>query len=135
VLTLRWPAHGLIFEWTAEADWHDELWNNLSEAAADASQASAEELEEAQKIHNEQLRKFEAKLASSREFRGASIQKRRAIAESIAGTISEDLVDSWGFRTALSEAARVAKRTAYEYEQIFTSQFSELAAELVGRQD
>jgi hypothetical protein len=25
VLTLRWPAHGLIFEWTAGADWHDEL--------------------------------------------------------------------------------------------------------------
>jgi hypothetical protein len=114
VLTLQWPAHGLIFEWTAGADWHDELWANLSEATAVASQASAEELEEAQKIHNEQLRKFEAKLASSREFRGASIQKRRAIAESIAGTISDDLVDSWGFRTAVTEAGRVAKRTAYE---------------------
>ncbi|MDQ1059734.1 hypothetical protein QFZ23_003635 [Arthrobacter globiformis] len=135
VLTLKWPAQGLIFEWTAGADWHDELWDKLSEATAEVSQESSEELEEAQKVRNEQLRKFEAKLAASREFRGASVQKRRAIAESIALTISDDLVDSWGFRMAYTEAGRVAKRTAYEYEQIFPSHFAELATELVERRD
>lgn len=135
VLTLKWPAHGLIFEWTAGADWHDELWDKLSEATAEVSHESSEELEEAQKVRNEQLRKFEAKLATSREFRGASVQKRRAIAESIALTISEDLVESWGFRMAYTEAGRAAKRIAYEYEQIFSSQFTELASELVERRD
>jgi hypothetical protein len=110
-------------------------WDKLSEATAEVSQESDEEQAERQKLNNAQLRKFETKLAASREFRGASVQKRRAIAESIAGTISDDLVDSWSFRTAVTEAGRVAKRTAYEYEQIFSSQFSELAAELVQRQD
>jgi hypothetical protein len=135
MLTLRWPAQGLIFEWTAGADWHDELWDKLSEATSEVSQESTEELDERQKVQNEQLRNFEAKLAASREFRGASVQKRRAIAESIAGTVSDDLFDSWGFRMAITEAGRVAKRNAYEYERIFSSQFSELAAELVGRPD
>ncbi|MDN4611469.1 hypothetical protein [Arthrobacter burdickii] len=90
---------------------------------------------EQQKLHNAQLKKLETKLAASREFRGASVQNRRAIAESIAGTVSDDLVDSWAGRQAIADATRVAKRTAYEYEQIFSSQLPELAAELVARPD
>lgn len=107
----------------------------LSDAKTEEFRESDEELAEQQAIHDAHLRKFEAKLVASREFRGASIQKRRAIAESIAGTILDDLVDSWGGRMAITEAGRVAKRAAYEYELIFSSQLPALIAELVERED
>lgn len=134
-LTLQWPAHGLIFKWVAEADRHEHLWDLLSEATAEESQESDKEMAEQQKIHNAHLRKFEIKLAASREFRGASVQKRRAIAESVAGSISDDLVDSWGGRMAITEAGRAAKRAAYEYELILSSQVADLVAQLAARED
>lgn len=129
-LVLLWPAHGLMYKWTATSDWRDKLVEKISASLGEALVEAGEESSEWQKIHNAQLREFEAKVNASKEFRAASVQNRRAIAESIALTISDELVDSWGFRQALTEAGRLAKRNAFEYEQIFSSQIQDLVVEL-----
>jgi hypothetical protein len=38
----------------------------------------------------------------------------------------DELIDSWGFRQALSEAGRVVSRNAFEYEQTFLPRIDEL---------
>ncbi|MDQ0078240.1 hypothetical protein [Arthrobacter oryzae] len=134
-LVLHWPAQGLVYKWTATPDWRDELVAKIHESLGESLLEAGEEESEQQKIHNAQLRELEAKLAASREFRAASVQKRRAIAEYIAAGISDDLVGSWSFRHALTEAGRVVNRNAFEHEKLLSAQIKDLVTELRTRPD
>lgn len=134
-LWLRWPAQGLIFEWTATTDWRDKLFEKLESSLAAATHEAAEESAQQVSAERAQVDRLEAKLSESEEFRAASVKRRRAIAEVIAATVAEDLVDTWMFRQALSEANSLAHRKAFEYERNLLPQLHELAVELRKRLD
>lgn len=129
-LTLRWPAQGLIFEWTAASDWHDGFWEELMSARAGATEEAEAESAEEIAVHQAQIAELEAALAASEEFRAASVMKRRAVASAIASAIDEDLVGSWSFNQALKDANALANMRIFEFEQAFSQQIPELVKEL-----
>ncbi|UYY83092.1 hypothetical protein OIT41_08695 [Arthrobacter sp. YA7-1] len=130
-LTLRWPAQGLVIEWTAATDWHEAFWEKLAAARAAASREVEEESATEQALYQAQLAELEAALAASQDFRAASVMKRRAVAEAIASAIDEDLVGTWGFRHTLTEANALAKRRIFEYEHELSERIPELVEELI----
>lgn len=46
-VTIRWTAHGMIFEWSAFADWHPSFWEALAHAKTAAM------LQANQEVHDE----------------------------------------------------------------------------------
>ncbi|MCI0142074.1 hypothetical protein KNN17_10835 [Arthrobacter bambusae] len=130
VLWLRWPAHGLIFEWTATCEWRESLFESLDTAMAETQRTMTLESlnhEIAQKVR---IIELISALVTSPEFRGAPANKRRQVAESIIASVTKDEIEPYVVGEAASQAGRVADQNIFEYERKFQYQIQELADEL-----
>ncbi|WP_285250238.1 hypothetical protein [Pseudarthrobacter sp. fls2-241-R2A-168] len=132
-VTIHWTAQGMIFEWSAFADWHPGFWETLAHAKAMV------DLQEHQEVHDEwamqlaQMKELADRLAGSQEFRFAKPRSRRAIAETMAVKIAGDVTGSGDFSRILREAGALVDRNVLEHEQRLRPQIRELAAELLAR--
>lgn len=129
-MTFRWPAQGLIFEWTAEADWYNVLCEELRSAQSTASLEAREELEDEWAIQSAQMRELLETLTASTEFRFATSKRRRAVAEGIALRKAGDVVGTSDFRRVLKEANALLDRNVLERERVLKQQIPELVTEL-----
>jgi hypothetical protein len=129
-LVLRWPAQGLIFEWTAEADWYIGLCEELVSAQTAASLGAREELEDEWAIQNAQMRELLETLAASTEFRFATIKRRKAVAEDIATRKVGDEVSPSDFRRVLKSANEQIDRNVLERERVLGQRIPELVTDL-----
>jgi hypothetical protein len=129
-LKLRWPAQGLIFEWTAAADWYNVFCDKLVSAQAEASLEAREELEDEWVLQSAQMKELLETLTSSSEFRFATIKRRRPVAEDIAMRKVGDAVSSSDFRRVLKNANEQIDRNVLEQERVLRPQILDLVTDL-----
>lgn len=129
-LKVRWPAQGLIFEWTAAADWYNVFCDKLVSAQPEASLEAREELEDEWVLQSAQMKELLETLTSSSEFRFATIKRRRPVAEDIAMRKVGDAVSSSDFRRVLKNANEQIDRNVLEQERVLRPQIPELVTDL-----
>lgn len=130
-VTVKWVASGLVYEWTAQAEWVLPLLTEIQEAVA-AAQNEEEAVEDARtEVHYAQLRAAVEALAESLKYRREQVNKRRHIAPGILaeaglGEINDVLLT----HRVMAEANRIVNAKAMEFEADFRARKRELAAEL-----
>lgn len=130
-VTLIWAAQGLMYEWSARAEWLVPFLNGLHGAL----EASEEESSEAQR---ERLQEYYTSiqtaaniLAESRKYRGEQSGKRRHVMAAILAEAGMNEIDEITLtRQVMPEANKIVNAKVYEFEQDFSARKKELALEL-----